>query len=266
MAWEQQWDFGDPAGSRERFVSALAEAGGDEALVLRTQVARAYGLEGDFDRARQELAEIERLLDGAGAEPRVRHRLELGRTYVSAAHDPERVTDADREIALEAFGAAAGLAADAGLDGLRVDALHMAAMVPLDRDVRIAKTREALAAAEVSAQAAGRRWRPALLNNLGYELAGAGRHDEGDEVLRAALEERRAGTDEEATRVARWMVAWNLRLAGDHATALQMQQRLRVDCEAAGAPDPYVDEEIGLLRAALGGQPDGQRDGDQGPG
>ncbi len=68
-------------------------------------------------------------------------------------------------------------------------------------------------------------------------------------TLRAALELRSEGDDAVATRVARWMVAWNLRLMGDVTTALEMQEALRADCEAAGAPDPHVDAEIALLRA-----------------
>ena len=48
------------------------------------------------------------------------------------------------------------------------------------------------------------------------------------------------------------MLAWNLRLNGDLETALALQEELRAECEAAGAPDPYVDEEIALLHAARG--------------
>jgi tetratricopeptide (TPR) repeat protein len=49
------WDFQRPAESERRFREALATAQGDDALVLRTQIARSLGLRRDFDGARREL-------------------------------------------------------------------------------------------------------------------------------------------------------------------------------------------------------------------
>jgi len=83
------WNFSDPAASEQRFRAALATASGDDALILQTQIARTYGLRGDFETARRILHEIEPRLATAGAEARVRHALEIGRTYASAAHSPE---------------------------------------------------------------------------------------------------------------------------------------------------------------------------------
>src|SRR5262245_56520861 len=53
--WHALWDYGDPVASEKRFREALAkaEAASDRALavILRTQVARAQGLQGKFDDA-----------------------------------------------------------------------------------------------------------------------------------------------------------------------------------------------------------------------
>ena len=38
------WDFGRPEVSEQRFRDALQSATGDQALILRTQIARTYGL------------------------------------------------------------------------------------------------------------------------------------------------------------------------------------------------------------------------------
>ncbi|MBK6472340.1 MAG: TfoX/Sxy family DNA transformation protein [Betaproteobacteria bacterium] len=47
------WDFERPDVSEQRFRNALEKAAGDDALILRTQIARTYGLRKDFDGARK---------------------------------------------------------------------------------------------------------------------------------------------------------------------------------------------------------------------
>ena len=46
------------------------------------------------------------------------------------------------------------------------------------------------------------------------------------------------------------MVAWTLRALGRMDEALDIQLRLEHECEAAGAPDPYVFEELEILYRA----------------
>ena len=46
MDLDALWNFDDPAQSEQRFRDALAAATGDDAFVLRTQIARTYGLRG----------------------------------------------------------------------------------------------------------------------------------------------------------------------------------------------------------------------------
>ena len=152
---ERQWDFDDPAGSRERFLAAARHASGDELLMLRAQVARTYGLEREFDLARGLLAELEPLMAGAGPEARARYLLEVGRTWVSATHDPDSLADDDRDTALSVFDQAAREAELAGHDGLLVDALHMAAAVPQDADERIRLAERAVAVANDSSISGG---------------------------------------------------------------------------------------------------------------
>ncbi len=154
---EQLWDFDDPVGSRERFVAASEGASGDELLVLRAQVARTYGLERDFDLARAVLTELEPLVAAAGPEARARYLLEVGRTWVSATHDPDSLTDDERASAMSVFDQAADEARVAGSDGVLVDALHMAATVPSDPAERIRLAELAVAAANESQQRRGPR-------------------------------------------------------------------------------------------------------------
>src|SRR3954471_14196351 len=82
------WLYSKPEVSEERFRAAMAGASDDERLVLVTQIARTHGLRGEFDRARQILADVAPALEHAPPEVRVRYFLELGRTYASTAHPP----------------------------------------------------------------------------------------------------------------------------------------------------------------------------------
>lgn len=246
------WNFRDPALSEARFRAALADATGDDAIILRTQIARTLGLRRDFDGARQALRELEPLLHVAGAEARVRHRLEVGRTHASATHRPEDVTDDARTLARAAFEEARALARANALDALEIDAIHMLAFVDTTPEAQLHWAREALAVSLSSLQPDATRWQPSIRNNVGYALHQLGRLDEALDEFRRALALRERGTDASATRVARWMVAWTLRSLGRVDEALAMQQALETDCDAAGAPDPYVFDELSALHRARG--------------
>ena len=63
-----------------------------------------------------------------------------------------------------------------------------------------------------------------------------------------ALAARERIGDVGRTRVARWMVGWALRNLGRTDEALAVQTALKAELEAAGEEDPYVDEELALLR------------------
>jgi hypothetical protein len=68
------WDFGDPAASEERFRALLDRLADDaEAVaIVRTQVARAQGLQRRFDDAHQTLDEVESAPAARGARVSVR--------------------------------------------------------------------------------------------------------------------------------------------------------------------------------------------------
>jgi hypothetical protein len=123
------WDFGNPALSEQRFRQALAQAQGDDALILHTQIARTHSLRKDFDAARSVLRHIEPAIGTAGAEARVRYHLEFGRTFASAAHDPKSLTPEAKAQARHHFEAALGIARGARLDALGIDAIHIFAFI-----------------------------------------------------------------------------------------------------------------------------------------
>ncbi|UDF36331.1 UNVERIFIED_ORG: tetratricopeptide repeat protein [Shinella sp. XGS7] len=250
------WDYARPALSEQRFRAALVQARGDEALILQTQIARSLGLRRDFEGARALLLSLEPQLATAGPEARVRQALELGRSFISASHPSAQRTPEAREAARRAYLAALAEARAAGLDGLAVDALHMMAFVDSAPADQLRWNREALALAETSPQPAARRWRASLQNNLGLSLRELGRPQEALQAFQAALalrEQEAPGSDGGSRlRIARWMVAHQLRLLGETEAALSQQLALEQACAAAGQPDPYVFEELEILYRARG--------------
>jgi len=236
-AIERAWDFEDPAGSEARLRALLTDADGQDALVLRTQVARALGLQQRYDEAQAVLDEVAAAAS-PGTEARVRERLERGRVLRSGG-DPDRA----RPLFAEAAALAGRL-----LTGLRIDALHMTALLAGSPAEQAALTEAVLAEARADDDPAARRWVPSLLNNLGMA-----RHDAGDlagalAAFEEALAVRRERGEHRETQIATWLVAWVLRLLGRDDEALRIQTALKAELEAEGATDPYVDEEIATLR------------------
>jgi tetratricopeptide (TPR) repeat protein len=246
------WNFDNPSQSEQRFRAALATATGDDAIVLQTQIARSYGLRGDFARAREILKDLEPQLRDAGVEARARYSLELGRTYASATHPPESLTSDAKERARAAYKQAYETAKGGKLDGLAVDALHMLAFVDTEPADQLRWGQEALAIAQASPQPAAKKWEASLRNNIGYALYQLGRYDEALDQFKQAVVLREKGEDVHAKRIAHWMVAWTLRALNRTDEALEIQLRLEREREAAGAPSAYVFEELELLYLAKG--------------
>lgn len=237
------WDFDQPAVSEQRFRATLAGAIDDEeALLLRTQLARSLGLQRRFDESAVELdAVVEWIEAGApGATPLVRvyERLERGRMHRSSGQ-PER--------AVPLFLAALEGAQATGLDHVATDAAHMMAIVG-EGDEQIEWARRALAIATASSQPRARRWIGSIENNLGWTLHDLGRFDEAQEHFELALAARIEEGDPERLRIARWTVARGLRSLGRLDEALETQR----DLAANGPEDGYVEEELAELLRARG--------------
>lgn len=246
------WDFGNPALSEQRFREALAHATGDDALILQTQLARTFGMRRDFSKAQEILAPLEPEIATAAPEAQVRYFLELGRAHASAAHPAETQTPQARQTARESYTRAFALAQDAQLDYLAVDALHMMAFVDTEPQAQLDWDLKALAYMEQSPQAEAKKWEASLRNNVGYAQHQLGLYDDALAQFQLALAAHMRAGKPENIRVAHWMIAWTLRATGALQEALAIQLRLEEECAAAGAPDPYVLEELEHLYRALG--------------
>lgn len=247
------WDFSNPALSEQRFREALAGAGGDDALILQTQIARTHGLRRDLARARELLKAIEPQLAGAGHEVRARHALEWGRSHISAVTQPDERTPENLATARTAYERALAAAREGRLDGLAIDAVHMMAFVDDRPADQLRWNQQALAMVQASSQPAGQGWEASIRNNLGLSLHGLGRHAESVPHFERALALREAaGARPRTVYVARWLMARALRLAGRLDDALAQQTRLEGQMHIVGDPDPYVLEELELIHRARG--------------
>jgi tetratricopeptide (TPR) repeat protein len=241
------WDFNKPELSEERFRSALNSASGDDALLLQTQIARTYGMRGNFSQAQQILSDIESQIESASVEVKVRYFLELGRTYSSAAHPPESQTNEVKELARSAYLQAYKFAQTGKLDNLAIDALHMMTFVDMAPQEQIEWNRKALALMQTSSQQDAKKWEGSLHNNTGYALYLLGRYEDALLEFKLALAAHERGGDAQAIRIAHWMIAWTLRALGQLNEAIKIQLDLEKECDEAGEPDPYVFEELEIL-------------------
>ena len=244
---DQLWDFNDPAGSEARFREACDKAThiGDQ-MELRTQVARAQGLQRKFDAAHATLNEIEASLaahEPPSAEAQVRRILERGRVFNSSGC---------KDRARELFEQAIHAARQTGNDHLAIDAMHMVAIVSsVDESLRW--NVEALKVAESSALPRARQWRGSLHNNIGWSLHDAGRFDDALTHFERALECRTEVGRTGDIHSARWCIARCLRSLGHAQEALEMQLSLLTQKNGQGTEDDgYIHEELGECMLAKG--------------
>lgn len=246
--FDSLWRYDAPAESEAAFRDLLpgAEAAGDNDYLaqLLTQIARAQGLQRDFDGAHLTLDRVEAMLPSGPSVARVRYLLERGRAFRSAG-------DAERARAL--FVDAWETARSAGSDPFAVDAAHMVAIAAgADEAAALDWNERALALAESSSNPAARRWRASLLNNLGWTHHDAGRYEQALEHFERALAAREEAGIVGPIRIARWAIARTLRSLGRLDGALAIQRALSEEHAAAGTSDGYVSEELGEILLAQG--------------
>lgn len=225
------WNFGDPEGSRKAFEELLEQdLDSDLADEIQCQIARTYGLEGNFDQAHQKLNSLS-IIEDRTLRSWACWQLEKGRTLNSSG---------DKEGAKPLF----ELACESKWEDLRIDALHMIAIVS-PPDEALMWNSKALQEAEASEMPQARRWIGSLSNNLGWSLHDLGRLDEALAVFKTA-ETFFAVKGGQQHHIAQWAVARCLRSLARHEEALSILTGLD------GESDGYVPEEIGENYLALG--------------
>jgi tetratricopeptide (TPR) repeat protein len=244
----KQWDFSDAVGSEARFLEKMKSASQDEVLILKTQVARTYGIRGQFEVALEILRELEPDIACASLEAKVRFYLESGRAICSPAHSLETQTHDVRERARPLYVSAFEIAKEARLDGLAVDALHMMAMVDIEPEKQLEWDLKALAYVEGSDQPEAKKWEASLRHNAGYALQLAGRYVEALSQFERALQLREIEGHSTNIRVGRFMIAKTMRLMGRLDGALTIQLEL----DQLSPPSIFSLQELEVLYRALG--------------
>ncbi len=246
------WDFGDPEISEARFLEAMYVANEDEKLILKTQIARSYGMRMDFDRAREILSEVQPGLETVSDEVNAWYLLELGRTYCSTAHAKEALTTEAREIARSSYRASFEQFRKLQLDFNAIDALHMMTTVDTAPDKQMHWNQQALDFMEQSGQVEAKKWEGSLRNNLGYAYHLAQRYEEALVDFDLSLKARQAAGNDNGVRIAKWMIARTLRAKDRLDEALVIQLDLEKEWDKIGSSDTYVYEELEHLYRQLG--------------
>lgn len=244
------WDFDAPEESARRFQEAArdAAAASDSTCELEalTQLARAHGLQGNFDEANRILDRVDARLDGAApSRPALRSKLERGRVL-----NGSKQKDAAYPLFVEAW----HLARQLGEDGLAVDAAHMVAIAKLNEpDVSLDWNLEALALAESSAAEDAQRWRGSLYNNIGWTHFERDEYEKALAVFRQAVAFREKQAQPKPLLIAKWSVARTLRALKRTNEALAAQKQLVAEYETLGLePTGFVYEELAECKLELG--------------
>src|SRR5262245_37303702 len=242
--FDQLWDYDDPAATERRFRELLPQMPAETPIhfELLTQIARAQGLQRNFDAAHRTLDMVEDALVGASERVHIRYLLERGRAF-NSSKQPERA----RALFLAAWERACA----AGEDFYAIDAAHMTAIVE-PSEQSLAWNRRALELAERTPDLRAKKWLGSLCNNMGWTYHDAGEYDQALALFEQALAHREAQGQEREARIARWCVARALRSLGRADEALTMQQELLEASQRDGTTDGYGFEELAECLLALG--------------
>lgn len=240
------WDYNDPAGTESKLRAVLAKAVASDDwgyhAELLTQIARAQGLQRQFDEAHATLDRADAMIDSDMRRAKVRLLVERGRVFNSSGS-----ADKAKPLFVEAWELASG----EGIDGLAVDAAHMVATVEV-REEGLKWNHKALDLANSSSDPDAQRWTGSLCNNIGWSHHSNGDHNKALIYFEQALQHRRAQGKADDIRIARWCIARCLRSLNRVEEALAVQRELEQQIAEIENPDGYVYEELAECLYALG--------------
>jgi tetratricopeptide (TPR) repeat protein len=228
------WDYAKPAESEMRFRRFLKKSPAADHAEIKTQIARALGLQKKFEAA-------EKLLDEAaesapeGSRAAVRMILERGRLLNSSGKRAE---------SLPLFEKALQLAEASKQEALAVDAAHMIAIVS-PPEKALEWNLKAIAMSERATEPRAKQWLASLYNNTGWTVFEKGEHSKALDYFQKAQKERQRLGQVQQEQVARWCVARCLRELKRFDEALAMQEALAEEVDGDG----FIHEELAELYA-----------------
>ncbi|MBN1551622.1 tetratricopeptide repeat protein [bacterium] len=234
------WNFSDPSASESNFRAVLSKVPASGAtsyhIELLTQIARAEGLQGNFQEGHKTLDQAEKMLLPEHKRAKVRYLLERGRLFNSSG-DPIK----SRAYFLEAWNNAQS--EQFGL--LAIDAAHMLGIVE-EPVKQLEWNIKALKLAESSDNPRAKNWLGPMYNNIGWTYFDMNQFDKALELFNKSLEWRMSRKDDEGTRIAKWTIARVYRELNRIDEAMQILQDLEKETHENNLPaSGYVHEEMG---------------------
>ena len=244
--WKALWNFDDPAATEQKFREILpeAEASGDTLylLELKTQIARALGLQKKYNEAHALLDELKPQLTDKFARAQIRYLLERGRIFNSSDFKTK---------ALPLFKEAWEAANAAKEEALALDAAHMVG-IAAEPDEALKWSEMAISLAERSKNDNVRGWLGPLYNNTGWTYAEREDYPKALELFQKGFEFRKKSGWNAPTVIAMWTVAHAKRKLGKPQEALEMLKEIEAKWREIGEePDGYTWEEYGECLLAL---------------
>ncbi len=243
LDFDSLWDYSHPDQTETKFLELLPQFPEENParLELLTQIARAQGLQREFNDAHLTLDQVENQLSIESSRARVRYLLERGRIFNSSKHPEE---------ARPFFEQALAMAQELKEDFYAVDEAHMLAIIAdpassLDWNLR------AIQMAESSADEKARGWLGSLYNNTGWSYHDMGEYESALKIFEKAESYFGEKGSADKLRIAKWTVARCLRSMNRIEEALSKQMALKAEFDSIDGSDGYVEEEIGECLLAL---------------
>ncbi len=235
--FDSLWDYSHPDQTETKFLELLPQFPEEDSarLELLTQIARAQGLQREFNDAHLTLDQVENQLSIESSRARIRYLLERGRVFNSSKHPDE---------ARPFFEQAMTMAQELKEDFYAVDAAHMLAIIA-DPASSLSWNLRAIQMAESSADEKARGWLGSLYNNTGWSYHDTGEFESALEIFQKAESYFGEVRREDRLRIAKWTVARCLRSMNRVEEALSKQMALKAEFDSIGGGDGYADEEIG---------------------
>lgn len=243
--FDAQWNYSDPAGTEKKFKALLepAAASGDDEYYycLQTQIARCQGLQGEFEKARDTLKRVEKVLESEDLpKTKVRYLLEHGRVFNSSGN---------RQVAARVFEDAFEAATKDGYWLWAVDAAHMVAIAESSPSVQIQWNQKCLDL--IAAHPETERWKPSIWNNMGEAYRANRQPDKALECF-ASIIKWQTENGKPVNRYSRIDECKMLRAVGRGGEAMKKITQLNDEVTAAGEVDGFVCEELAENLLAAG--------------
>lgn len=244
--FNQMWDYNNPAETEIKFSALVEDAKANDKEYygeLLTQIARAQGLQSNFEEAEKTLLEAKAYATDKSPTVKIRYLLEKGRVLNSSGKGEESIP---------VFKEAYDFGIKHKLDLYTLDAAHMMGIVNMP-ELQLSWNLRALKIAETSEDKRVKGWLGPLYNNIGWTYHDLDRYEEALELFIKGYDWRVSVKDDNGARIGKWTIGRAQRSLKRYDEALKTQMELQDEFKQAGLePDGYLYEEMAELYLVKG--------------